>query len=314
MLNKYGNEIKKLYGPDPWMYRIMTPVVLFQIFLATQASEMSWPTFLFVAYFIGGTITHSAFLAIHEVTHDLGFKTRLYNDYYAMFINLIVPFPYAMMFKTYHADHHHYLGWETVDVDVPTVLEGRLLSNYIGKMFFITFQILFYALRPVIVRRIAFQNTHIINYAVQITFNLIMYRLFGGWSLLYFVACIFLGASWHPFAGHFISEHFIFKGEGKQETFSYYGPLNWLTWNAGYHVEHHDFPNIPWTRVHKLRQIAPEFYDGLLVTESWPGTLFDFLLDTKVNQFSRVLREKGTFRRKNWIPTSTEPLSVPGTT
>eukprot|EP00171_Calliarthron_tuberculosum_P020553 IDg20553t1 len=39
-------------------------------------------------------------------------------------------------------------------------------------------------------------------------------------------------------------------------TYSYYGPLNLLTLNVGYHVEHHDFCAIPWTRVEELRRIA----------------------------------------------------------
>lgn len=93
----------------------------------------------------------------------------------------------------------------------------------------------------------------------------------------------------HPIAGHFIAEHYVFlKG---QETYSYYGPLNMLTWNVGYHVEHHDFPRIPGCKLHRVRQIAPEFYEDLGHHTSWSYVIYKYITDATVGPFSRMMRK-----------------------
>eukprot|EP00796_Vickermania_ingenoplastis_P003910 gene3910-2778_t len=219
------------------------------------------------------------------------FKTRSFNDLFAIFMNSIVPLPYAMMFKIYHAEHHRYLGWDGVDCDIPTDIERRLLSNFLGKLFFVTFQVFFYAGRPPLMRPVKFEKMILVNYIAQFTFDAIIYYYFGIWPLIYFGTSVILGS-------------FHFDGKGDQETYSYYGPLNLLMWNAGYHVEHHDFANIPWTRIAKLNTIAPEFYVDLVRTKSWPGTLINFVLDPTVGMSSRVLREKGAGKRDKLLPTS----------
>lgn len=74
------------------------------------------------------------------------------------------------------------------------------------------------------------------------------------------------------------------------ETCSYYGPLNMLTFNVGYHVEHHDFPSIPGSRLHKLMEIAPEFYSNLNHHTSWTYVIWKYITDAKVGPSARVRR------------------------
>ena len=47
-----------------------------------------------------------------------------------------------------------------------------------------------------------------------------------------------------PLGARWIQEHYL-TFPGDQETFSYYGPMNVLALNVGYHNEHHDLMRVP---------------------------------------------------------------------
>merc|ERR1712178_431297 len=132
---------------------------------------------------------------------------------------------------------------------------------------------------------------HAQNWAAQIAFDAAVLYFWGWKPLFYFVFCIFLAGGLHPCAGHFISEHYVFPHlDAKQETYSYYGVLNWLTWNVGYHNEHHDFPFVPWSRLPAVKRAAPEFYDTLATGDSWIGVIWDYITRADLGPYNRVKR------------------------
>ncbi|KAJ3330433.1 Sphingolipid delta(4)-desaturase DES1 [Kappamyces sp. JEL0680] len=139
-----------------------------------------------------------------------------------------------------------------------------------------------------LVRAQKFSSWHLANWIVQFGCMGIMIHYWGPNPFYYFCTCLFLSGSLHPMAGHFLAEHYVFV-EG-YETYSYYGPLNLLAYNVGYHNEHHDFPRIPGSRLPLVKKIASEFYDDLPQVASWPGTIANFILFPHMSPFSRVRR------------------------
>ena len=287
MLAKYP-DIKRLYGPCARTKYICTALVASQLAVAYALRDASWLVIVLVAYAFGGLVNQALLLAIHELSHNLAFHKPWHNRLFGMFINLPIGVPVAEPFRYYHLLHHVHQGDERLDTDLPTDLERRLVQGRIGKFIWLFGQGFAYALRPLVVHPKKPSAAEVLNFAIQIGFNVAVFHFWGAKALLYLPLSALIVMGLHPVAGHYISEHYVFR-EG-QETYSYYGPMNALTWNVGYHNEHHDFPYIAGSRLAELRRMAPEFYRELFHHDSWTKTLWHFLTKPHLGGHSRTKR------------------------
>ncbi|XP_010351966.1 sphingolipid delta(4)-desaturase/C4-monooxygenase DES2 isoform X2 [Rhinopithecus roxellana] len=289
ILAKYP-AIKALMRPDPRLKWAVLALVLMQLLACWLVRSLAWRWLLFWAYAFGGCVNHSLTLAIHDISHNAAFGTgcAARNRWLAVFANLPVGVPYAASFKKYHVDHHRYLGGDGLDVDVPTRLEGWFFCTPARKLLWLALQPFFYSLRPLCVHPKAVTRMEVLNTLVQLAADVAIFALWGLKPMVYLLASSLLGLGLHPISGHFVAEHYMFlKGH---ETYSYYGPLNWITFNVGYHVEHHDFPSIPGCSLPLVRQMAPEYYDHLPQHHSWVKVLWDFVFEDSLGPYARVKR------------------------
>ena len=281
-------EIRTLYGPCPKTKYLCTVLVAAQLLTAWALRDQPWWLVVLVAWLFGGVVNQSLLLAIHELSHNLAFDRPWKNRLFAVFINLPVGVPVAETFRYYHLLHHVYQGDERLDTDLPTDFERRVVQGRFGKLLWLAFQGFAYALRPLFVHPKKPSAAEVLHFAVQLGFNAAIVYFWGWRALLYLPMGSLLVMGLHPIAGHYISEHYVFR-EG-QETYSYYGPLNRIAWNVGYHNEHHDFPYIAGSRLPELRRLAPEFYDTLHEHRSWTATLVDFVMRPSLGAHSRIKR------------------------
>ena len=248
------------------------------------------PAWLFAAsaYFVGGLASHNLFLANHELCHNLAFEHPALNRMAGIFANLPICIPFSSSFPKYHLEHHRFQGYHGVDMDVPTYAEGNVVTHNMHKLVWVVCQLFFYALRPTICKPKPIGFWDVANLGAIAAFDYWAYTTLGGKAVLWLLLAAFLGGGLHPVAGHFIAEHYVM--EPGQETYSYYGPLNWVTYNVGYHNEHHDFPRIPGSRLPKVRAIAPEFYDNFKHYDSWWYSIHAYITDSTLGPFSRMMR------------------------
>lgn len=304
-------EIRSLIGKNKFSFFITIAVVAFQVTAAILLSLQPWWLVIVIAYLIGAFANHALFVMIHECSHKLIFKSPAANIITGIFANIPQVFPSSVSFSRYHLKHHSFQGVHELDGDLPNKWEAKLINNFfIGKIIWLLLYPVFQLFRLSRLKEIkTFDKWMLLNYAVQIIFVAAIIYFFGARSIVYLILSLFFSVGLHPLGARWIQEHYVVHKN--QETYSYYGILNAVSFNVGYHNEHHDFPSIPWNKLPLIKQKAADHYDSLISHTSWTKLFFRFLFDREISLYSRITRSnRGNLAIKDEITAKSELMDV----
>ena len=288
-------EVRQLMVRNPWTALIALSIVMFQTAIAYGFGKLGfsyWWLSLLVAYFVGAFANHANYVIIHDATHNLILPRKSWNIFVAILADLPNLTPGAMGFRVYHLKHHSHQGDYEHDADLANLWEARLVGNvwYRKALWLMLFPV-FQLTRPPRLKTITMRDRwFVLNLVCAILYDVGVVWLCGWAGLLYLAFSFFFSIGLHPVGARWIQEHYT--NDPEQETYSYYGPINRVCLNMGYHNEHHDLPSIPWNNLPRLRAMAPGFYDTLKCHRSWTRLLFQFIFDKRYSLFSRIERMK----------------------
>jgi sphingolipid delta-4 desaturase len=314
-------EIRALYGWDRGTIPSMVLAVVGQLTLAWAVqTQLDWNEPFqagFVAFalaaLVGAVLSHLSSMFIHEAAHDNCAPTPAENRFWAFVANTSQVVPGAMTFRKYHLRHHGHLGTLGVDADLPADWDvGRLAPTPVVKGLWVLFLFGFWVARGW-ERRTPLTRDELLNGVWMLAVNAAILAWIGPIALGWLLLSTLIGHSAHPVAAHFIHEHYVFA-DG-QETFSYYGLLNRVTYNVGYHVEHHDFPKVPGRRLPQVKALASRHYDGLVSHRSWTCVLADFVLSARMGWTRRIVRARrqgGPWGANGWPEALPDPVLLRG--
>jgi sphingolipid delta-4 desaturase len=280
-------EIRALIGHYPGTALYIAILAALQLALAFVASTQSWWVAMTLALTAGVIPSLGLYFLIHECGHYLVFKNRSLNSITGIFANAINVIPYAVSYQAFHHKHHVHFGSQDNDPDMAKPWESRLVGNSpIRKLLWLLlFPVIqsFRGLRNPAARVSVFWL--LLNVAIVLLFDVFVLWLLGPKALAYLLVAAFFSMGL-PLGAFWIPEHYI--ADSNQDTCSYYGWLNRVFFNRGYHNEHHDFPSVPWNRLPRVREMAREWYDPLVSHPTYLSALTRFVFDRRLTLSSHV--------------------------
>jgi len=270
-------EIKTCFGPNRATFPCIVALVALQFALAKFAGDRPWWLMLPLAYFAGAVLSHSLFVLIHDCCHNAVFRRSTLNRLAEIVANFPLVIPIAASFGKAHREHHRSLGEYPDDIDIASDWEARWVgASASRKLFWLAVYPLWLLFRSLRAPRSSGIDRWIaLNIGVQFGVDAALLWLLGSGPVVYLLFSTWFSVTLHPLGARWIQEHYMVAPP--QRTYSYYGPLNLVAFNIGYHNEHHDFPSAPWNRLPKIRRIGGAWYDRLSAHRSLTALMLRFV-------------------------------------
>jgi sphingolipid 4-desaturase/C4-monooxygenase len=285
-------EIRQLFHPEPLTFVYFLIVAGLSLSLMYIASQGSWLLSILLGVTLGPYIDAMILVLIHEVSHNRASGNIRIDRWMGILINIFMLAPISEIFRQHHNKHHLMLGDMEGDVDVPLEMEVDFVGNSaIKKALWLIFNMVILPIRSLYKLEVKTNFYVVANFVLCLGFTIAL----AFFNLKVFICLglsLLCSQGLHPANARQLQRHLWDSSDEKafsapntaSMTYSFYGLSNLLFLNVGYHIEHHDFVQVPWTKLPQVRKIAGEkwYPESQAYTSRGWGDLVNFVFNDKV--------------------------------
>lgn len=285
-------DVRKLFHHDVRTLWYIIACVSIQAVLAFLCSG-SYTRAIVLGVTVGPFLDAGLLVIMHELSHNRCTGSILLDRLLSIASNVLMMAPISEIFRQHHNAHHLHLGDEHDDVDVPLGIEIKFVGNSPWrKALWLALNMALLPLRSLLKVEVVPNRYVVLNWVACLAFSFAV----AMWSMstfLYLFICLFMSQGLHPANARQLQRHLWDGSDGKalnsdsksSMTFSYYGWSNALFLNVGYHNEHHDFVQVPWTNLPKLRSMVGDkwYPDSAAYATRGLGDIYDFITNPAIS-------------------------------